>query len=528
MGEEAVPSAGSGGWKTPACTVAVCIAILWTGLRRQQQQQQQLQQSGVQRATNALGPGSGALLRAALLPEGAEVAAQPAGRHGGLVDAGPSAGANPAAMPQAVADAMPSQGVVRRARGPALLSIRLSTAEEAAQHLAMAAAASRKAGRPRLPSAPADSANASTMREWCESSAPAGKILSCERKPPCALNEAQHSLLNEQDCTARKRYSEWPMYDPYLSHLREADGASSIAKLVERLGSRTMLIAGDSVSNLDFRGLRCAVQREELFDAQATRTMLPQWRKWGKEHSMSCCGQMLQTVLGGRVVFVGVYKYEPKVVSYLLKAADVLLLNYGLHYRNDLMSHYEESLSQLFRQVQLQSEKGGSGVQRRGTRVLFRETTAQHFKGTGSYTKGAERIGGGCLCFAHSKAASQENHVHLENSLLARLAANLTHGDVPIVPFYALTQPRFDMHNAGDSCGNGASRARAGVVRGLGLPPVPSAGGRGACCDCTHLCFTPQLYDAYFDGVERALSQADRRVALRKTRGRPAQPRRAQ
>ncbi|KAJ1619874.1 hypothetical protein T492DRAFT_407518 [Pavlovales sp. CCMP2436] len=211
MGEEAAPSAGSGGWKTPACTVAVCIAILWTGLRQQQQQQQQLQQSGVQRATTALVPGSGALLRAALLPAGAEVAAQPAGRHGGLVDAGPSAGANPAAMPQAVADATPSQGVVRRARGPALLSIRLLTAEEAAQHLAMAAAASRKAGRPRLPSAPADSANASTMREWCESSAPAGKILSCERKPPCALNEAQQSLLNEQDCTARKRYSEWPM-----------------------------------------------------------------------------------------------------------------------------------------------------------------------------------------------------------------------------------------------------------------------------------------------------------------------------
>lgn len=373
-------------------------------------------------------------------------------------------------------------------------------------------AAQAKARAPRLPAAPADvAANRSAMRAWCEASTPPSARVSCARAPPCALNEVKDSILNARDCAARKRYAEWPTADPYLAGLGEED--SRVAQLVERLGNRTMLIAGDSVSNLDFRGLLCALHREELFDPERTRRGVARWRAFSNEHELSCCRQVAGTVLGGTVVFVGVYRYEPGVVSLLLRSADVLLLNYGLHYRHTSFSGYVAALRSLFEQIVAHqaAERRRLGSGGAGTRVLFRETSAQHFKGTGSYTAGAERIGsGGCACAAHTGAVASENHVAMENAAAAQLAANVTGGAVPIVPFYKLTAPRYDMHNRDDSCGGGASRRGA---------PRRQAG----CCDCTHFCYTPQLYDAYFANVERALARADRRalaLAARRRTGR--------
>lgn len=347
------------------------------------------------------------------------------------------------------------------------------------------------------------------MRAWCSANTPAGSLVSCQRTPPCAINEAHRSVVNQRDCAARKRYSEWPMYDPYLAHQREEDART--VELVVRLGNRTMLIAGDSVSNLDYRGLRCAVQREELFDPVRTARLLESWRAWGRAHKLSCCGQVMSTTLGGTVVFVGVYRYEHDVVAALLRSSDVLLLNYGLHYRHSNMGTYVADMRALFAHIQRANAQAGAGAQGGGTRVLFRETTAQHFKGTGAYTVGAERVGSnGCVCSAHTQAVSFENHIAVENGFVAQLAANVTAGAVPVVPFYALTVPRYNMHNADDWCGHGASRQQA--LKAGGAARLMRARA-SSCCDCTHFCFTPQLYDAYFAGVERALALADRRAS---------------
>jgi hypothetical protein len=317
-------------------------------------------------------------------------------------------------------------------------------------------------------------------------------------------------MMNERECSERKTYAQWPVHDPYLRALEEKDART--AELVRQLGNRTMAVAGDSVSSLDFRGLRCAIQRAGLERSSFTRRMLPTWRQWGQNRSLSCCGQTVGTKLGGQVVFVGVYKYNATIISFLLDSFDVVLLNYGLHYQRDT-ALYRSDLTRLFEQVLNHTAAQAAATAARGgapvTRVLFRETTAQHFKGTGHWVPGAERIGrGGCSCSGYSGELHRTNFVATHNAVAEQLARQLTAGQVPIVPFYNLTAPRYDMHNQNDWCGHGASNHKD--KRKKKAPP-PS------CCDCTHFCYTPQLYDAYFAGVERALERADSRESMRHT-----------
>lgn len=352
-----------------------------------------------------------------------------------------------------------------------------------------------------------EASNRSLVEAQCSALKPADVLVSCDRNPPCIINEANMAMLTAKECRARKAYADWPTYDPHLPHAREEDARTR--ELVRRLGSRTMIVAGDSVSNLDFRGIKCAVQREGLENSSATRAQLVKWRQWGRRHRMSCCGQALGTSLGGAMVFVGVYKYNATMISWLLESCDVLLLNYGLHYRRDLLDSYRSDMERLFRQLSASAPTAGEA--RRGVSVMLRETTAQHFPGTGVYTPGAERARS-CECKAHSPIVSQNNHVLDENAVIANASRELAGGRVPIVPFYALTKPRHDMHNADDKCG-GAIRANIAPPRGKGRGRARKQPKRSMCCDCTHLCYTPQLYDAYVAGIEGALASADRGLA---------------
>lgn len=478
------------------CVALACCAAIGA-LVRYQTERAVIRLTATPRAHPALEAG----MRDRAQTELASLASSGSARAHAL-ERGPARQAQPVGMPPALRTVDSADAPAAR-RGP--------RASPYAANLRRAALTKARA-RP-LPVAPPDvGLNATRARAWCEASSPPDVMVSCARVPPCAINEAQHAVLNEAECTARKRYAEWPMHDPHLPALREGD--ARIVQLVERLGARTMLIAGDSVSNLDFRALRCAIQREELYDRRLSGQMLGVWRAWGRTHGLSCCGQMLGTLLGGRIVFVGIYRYDPKTVALLLQASDILLINYGLHYRHTDIRIYAEQMRALFAQTNAESERGTSGALRAGTRVLFRETTAQHFKGTGAYMAGAERIGaGGCVCAAHTREVSANNHVASENEVVAELAANVTRGGVQLVPFYALTAPRFNLHNQDDHCGNGALAARTGAQRARAAVGSRARRRQSSCCDCTHFCYTPQLYDAYFAGVESALARADARAS---------------
>ena len=77
----------------------------------------------------------------------------------------------------------------------------------------------------------------------------------------------------------------------------------------------------------------------------------------------------------------------------------------------------------------------------------------------------------------HERALSNQN---VEFNELARSRAKPL--GVGLVPFYNLTAPRFDMHRR-----HFCSYSNQVKV--------------GRCCDCTHLCYTPLFWDAFFAGL---------------------------
>lgn len=290
------------------------------------------------------------------------------------------------------------------------------------------------------------------------------------------------ALLSAHDCATRTRYADWPTYDPNLGSMREGDART--AALVRRLGNRTLVLAGDSSSGLDFRGIRCAVQREQLEDSARTRAALETWRAWGKRHRVTCCKLALGTARGGAVVYLGACRYDANLVGLLLEAADVLLMNYGLHYAHKPLGSYERDMRALFRELD-----GG------GATALVRETTAQHFPGTGSYTPGAERASARCACAAHSRSAAREKRVLLANRVLANASQQLSRGRVPIVPAYALSAPRHDMHSR-TTC--------AAAPHGSGS----RARGRGACAATARTCASRRSCTSRTRSASRTRSRA--------------------
>ena len=130
---------------------------------------------------------------------------------------------------------------------------------------------------------------------------------------------------------------------------------------------------------------------------------------------------------------------------------------------------------------------------------LWRELSAQHFKG-GSWAPGAHRPppGAPCQCEqldARTADGYGERTTHNQNVQFNRLARlkTTTHG-VGLVPFFNLTAPRHAMHR----------RHFCSYSNQLKV---------GRCCDCTHLCYTPLFWDAFFGGLHHAVRRAQRRAS---------------
>jgi len=169
----------------------------------------------------------------------------------------------------------------------------------------------------------------------------------------------------------------------------------------------------------------------------------------------------------------------------------VVVVNYGLHYHGPKghpelkMQEYESEMRGLFRQL-------NEFAQLPGRAAVFRETSAQHCVGTGSYA-GAEqshpRAGTPCRCEAMQPEVLWHNDITALNGVIHSLAAEFPH--VRVLPFYNLTAPRFDMHEE-QYCGYEQMRS----------DPTNS----GSCCDCTHMCHTPQLWRHFFHSLHGALA----------------------
>ena len=282
----------------------------------------------------------------------------------------------------------------------------------------------------------------------------------------------------------------------------------------------TVLFVGDSINQLLGTALECEVAKARLADwalvenpqdvkpsllTASSRLLerLQQLHDFNKGVNMPegswWVAPLVSHARGTIVVRKGYGRYNATSLDLLLPLVNVAVINFGLHYGRP-SDEYVTDMQQLFTQLDAWVRAGGvhqrHGVLQWRRRALFRETSAQHFVGTGSFRDMSQArpdsvpegndMDAACRCEAMTPELLAKNEVKRQNEAVARIASAYT-STVGIVPFYDLTAPRYDMHE-GPFCGYGA---RTG--------PTP-------CCDCTHFCYTPQLWRTWFNTLYQSFA----------------------
>ena len=336
-------------------------------------------------------------------------------------------------------------------------------------------------------------------------------LVQCWRRPACV----RHTYLTRKRCQARPLDSDWaPAEDAPDSAAAQlaaqAGEAGSFAALAERFfTNRTVLLTGDSVTEGVWDFLLCQAAREGLRPVRAVA---------GGHHQSSAVRRVdaalaarLETFLARRnattwpglragdeprdVVLLphsgtviarkGASAYNYTDMASQLTVADVVVVNYGLHYAfvsDAQKTEYAADMGALMAQVQ-------AAAQQPGRAVLFRETAAQHFAGTGSYESWKQAHPSNitsCACAPMPPEVARTNLVTGYNVAVAAALRAAAARDVRLLPFYALTQDRDFGHEA-----SYCSFVQRNEPHG--------------CCDCTHMCFTPQLARAIVAQMYAAL-----------------------
>ena len=308
-------------------------------------------------------------------------------------------------------------------------------------------------------------------------------------------------------------------WDPYLGNT--PGDLHTIDSLTDAFWrNSTVLFVGDSINNLVGVALECEVAKAHSQDwslvaqpADVIPSLLTASTRLAERlqalHSFNTgvnmpegswwVAPLVSHARGTVIVRKGYGRYNATSLGMILPLVDVAIVNFGLHYGRP-SEEYSGDMERLFAQLDAWVTAGGvderHGAPRWRRRALFRETSAQHFKGTGSFrdmsqarpagpdaasaagASALDAVDGACACEAMSAEVEATNDVKLQNDVISRIAQRYA-ATVGIVPFYNLTAPRHDMHE-GPFCGYGAKTG-----------PTP-------CCDCTHLCYTPQLWRTWF------------------------------
>eukprot|EP00966_Prymnesium_polylepis_P144140 3327728-Prymnesium_polylepis.1 len=209
------------------------------------------------------------------------------------------------------------------------------------------------------------------------------------------------------------------------------------------------MLMGDSVMEQFYSALQCMVQREGLalpvgadFRADLARTE-PLWlrgkRKMPPKLPLVVASGVPRAPM--RLIFERAVRMEAEDVRAALATVDVLVVNWGLHYGD--MAEYTRDLHKAFGAFE-------GFAARHGRAVLFQETGAQHFKGVeagaklrgtsvhGEWERRDRSTDGHCTC-----APIEDFNVNRQNGVLQEVAADARYPHVHVLPFYALTQPRW-------------------------------------------------------------------------------------
>lgn len=304
-------------------------------------------------------------------------------------------------------------------------------------------------------------------------------LVQCDRSPPCV----RWSYMTVEKCAELKRDESWPTYD---EHIRRNGHWASMRHLVHKhLQNKRLFIVGDSISNLWYRGLTCEAARHGLTVAgwSADLALL--------RHQVQAYAQdtWLGEPLPGQecVAFVetnttlclrGWHKFKASDTDANLALADVLLVNYALHYSN--MGEYQTDMSALMAKMR-------DFNQRKRKLAVFRETSAQLFPNGGAYSPGAHK-NADALCAPMNPSVMYDNFVWKQNEYV-RSAARAA-GDVPVLAFYNVTLDRWNSLEQ-RFCEFEARKSNP----------------EGACLDCTHLCTTPTFWAYHVQALYELLEK---------------------
>lgn len=297
-------------------------------------------------------------------------------------------------------------------------------------------------------------------------------VVACDRDPPC-INWRWTTIAT---CSRLRLDSAWPTRDEVLS--RDPLWHSARALFTDFLRDRSLLLVGDSLTNLVFYGLRCEAARLGLTVTDDNRAHSP-----GVSLQTFAVAETNSSVSQARLQHLG---REPDVgkLPALLASADVVVVNNGLHVPDEL--EYQALLSTVLGDMAAYNRRFPLGERV----ALFRESSAQLFHGTGSWAGVNASFGaGGSPCAPLSPSVLATNRVSSFNAILHREAAAL---GLHVLPFFEL------------------SVNRSNQMEGFFRCPFLLRHKPEAVCnpDCTHMCLTPTLFARHVHDLYETLTVA--------------------
>jgi len=307
----------------------------------------------------------------------------------------------------------------------------------------------------------------------------------------CVAGELEYIMSKYCDATPRKpRRGEKPW--PSEERLAELDVHSQllpqddIARLVNLVGNRTLLLMGDSVMEQFYNALQCFLRKEGLerpWGSANTRWLEENAALWrlGKRKKPP---KLPHAAAGGmRMAYVRVTVMMRDEVEAAVSTADVVVLNWGLHYQ--VMPQYSTELHDAFALLEAHAKQPRNVV-------VFQETGAQHFRmsdqrgyTTGEWEHRDKATDTNCGC-----QKTEDFNVNVRNRVLAEVLGGGLYPHLQTLPFYNLTRPRWRWH-----FGNCTQR--------------PNGWNFYTCCDCTHFCYSPRMWKAHLHEMNEAIARGD-------------------
>ena len=274
------------------------------------------------------------------------------------------------------------------------------------------------------------------------------------------------SALTPQRCHAWREDSDWPLADPYIA--RRASWHNARA-LIAAMKNKRVWIIGDSIANLWWSGIRCELYRQNvefeitqngplayLAENSDSLVDIPYEYWFFKHHNTTFVRKGWATVFREEWEFI-------------IPNSDLIIVNYGHHYHN--LSLYRDDMTWLFAKLESAERK-----------TIFYETSAQHYR-HGAFEPTPEHGSKQqCSNVGADELFSSENEIVVKNNLVDKLVDGMKH--VKIYPFYNVTAPRWNLHEAGFCAAEQEIK-----------------GQKSDCLDCTHYTFTPTLWASIINDI---------------------------